>query len=338
MRAFSVVFVMLFHFFRPHLLPGGYLGVDVFFVLSGFLIPSLLIREWERNRAVDLKAFYVRRALRLFPALAAILIVFTAVVLLDSSISYARDASLKALPFVVFYVGNIWEVHHSLGLFGHTWSLALEEQFYILFPAIFLILSRTMSRLNVARLLFLAAAAELLYRPVLIISGQPLGHFANNHDIAGLGGLLLGSALAFWLASPDRYRPRDSIVHVVAGIGVVAIILVVFVADQTPTDTAIWYSVVPLASAAILLDQVTSPQRWMARVLTFAPAIWIGRRSYGLYLWHYPIYYTILWTKPAPSHTALLQIGAFVLSFGVAAVSYAVIEKPALRLKNRFER
>jgi peptidoglycan/LPS O-acetylase OafA/YrhL len=338
MRAFSVVAVMLFHFYYPHFFPGGYLGVDVFFVLSGFLITSLLARELDAAHSVDLKAFYIRRALRLFPALFAVLIVFSVVVSVDPGLSYVREDTLRAVPFVALYVGNIREIHHSLGLFSHTWSLALEEQFYIIFPAIFIILSRLTTRLNAARILFLAAALETAYRPILLVSGLPLGRLANNHDIAGVGGLLIGAGLALWLASPDRYRPRDAVVHAAASVGVVSLIVMVCVTGQTHAETAIWYTLTPLAAAAILLDQVTVPQRWLAWVLTTRPALWTGRRSYGLYLWHYPLYFVFLWTVPAPKYLVVRQIAVFILSFIVAAASYQVIEKPALRLKARYQR
>jgi peptidoglycan/LPS O-acetylase OafA/YrhL len=338
MRAFSVVAVMLYHFFYPHVVPGGYLGVDIFFVLSGFLIATLLIREWDRNDKIDLKAFYIRRALRLFPALVAVLIVFTVVVEIDPGLAYVRSPTLRGIPYVVLYIGNLREVNHSLGLFSHTWSLALEEQFYILFPAVLILLSHFTTRRQSARLFFLAAFLELIFRPILIIAHQPLGHLVNNHDVGGLGGLLFGVALAFWLDSPDRYRPSERVVHIAANIGVLAVLLIMCGLNQTRTEMAIWYSVVPIGAAAVLFDQVTAPQAWLSMVLTARPAIWTGKRSYGLYLWHYPLYFVVLWTVPAPSYKIPREIFVFILSFIVAAISYEVIEKPALKLKTRYQR
>jgi peptidoglycan/LPS O-acetylase OafA/YrhL len=142
-----------------------------------------------------------------------------------------------------------------------------------------------------------------------------------------------------WLASPNRFRPHDRVIHVAASLGVVALALMICVANQTHVDIAIWYTLTPIATAAVLFDQVTAPQRWLAWVLTLRPVIWTGRRSYGLYLWHYPLYYVVLWTVPAPTGNLIpRQAFVFVLSFVVAAASYRFIEEPALRLKARYQR
>jgi peptidoglycan/LPS O-acetylase OafA/YrhL len=128
LRAFAVVAVLVYHWYLPYVLRGGLFGVDVFFVLSGFLITSLLIAEWEKWGSIGLKNFYTRRALRLFPALSAVVVLTVVAVLAISQLSTVRHQTLVGLPWVVFYVGNWLRVLHPandpLGLLAHTWSLA----------------------------------------------------------------------------------------------------------------------------------------------------------------------------------------------------------------------
>jgi peptidoglycan/LPS O-acetylase OafA/YrhL len=338
MRAFAVVAVMIFHFYIPTLLPGGFLGVDVFFVLSGFLITSLLIGEQGKYQRIDLKAFYIRRALRLLPALLAMMVVFTLVVDLVPSAQYYRHDSLTAIPFVLFYLGNWWRIGHSLGVFDHTWSLAIEEQFYILFPALFIFcMRRRMRRINIARALVVAALAEIVLRSILLAAGSAINTI-DNTTVTHSDGLLLGAALAFWLTSTERRQIRAGTVHVFA---VAAVVVLVALVAATSFASPFWYdfgiTVAPIATVALLFDQVTTPQPWLAKVLGSKPAVWIGRRSYGLYLWHAPIYKIVI-LIPGRTHVRGSDVIVFVGSFFAAIVSFEIIEKPALRLKARFQK
>src|SRR5215472_11851319 len=173
MRAVAVIIVALYHI---GVLPGGYLGVDVFFVLSGFLITSLLIREWDKRGRISFRDFYARRALRLFPALSCLLVaagVFAGVVYLAGGtgyLPYAR-ATLGAIPWVLGFAGNWVRALDpsgpigSLGALGHTWSLAVEEQFYLAWPALFgAVMRRRPSCSAMALALALLAVGDMVYR------------------------------------------------------------------------------------------------------------------------------------------------------------------------------
>ena len=338
MRAFAVIAVMIFHFYIPTLLPGGFLGVDVFFVLSGFLITSLLIGEEGKYQRIDVKAFYIRRALRLLPALLAMMAVFTLVVDLVPSAQYYRHDSFTAIPFVLLYVGNWWRIGHSLGVFDHTWSLAIEEQFYILFPALFIFcMRRKMRRINIAKALVVAALAEIVLRSILLAAGSAINTI-DNTTVTHSDGLLFGAALAFWLTSTERRQIRTGTVHVFA---VVAVAVLVALVAATSFASPFWYdfgiTAAPIATAVLLFDQVTTPLPWLARVLGSKPAVWIGRRSYGLYLWHAPIYKIVI-LIPGRTHVRGSDVIVFVGSFLAAIVSFEIIEKPALRVKARFQK
>ncbi len=149
MRAFAVIAVMLFHFQQPHFFLGGYVGVDVFFVLSGFLITSLLISERDQFGTVWVRGFYARRALRLFPALALVVVSCAGIVLILGDLSGRRHDTLVGIPFATFFVGN-WVLGLAdslkLGLLNHTWSLGIEEQFYLLWPITLVVLLRRVNR------------------------------------------------------------------------------------------------------------------------------------------------------------------------------------------------
>jgi peptidoglycan/LPS O-acetylase OafA/YrhL len=347
-RAFAVVTVMIYHMELRHVLTGGLFGVDVFFLLSGFLITTLLIGEAEKHEGrVHLGFFYARRALRLLPALAAVIAVSVVAVLAISKLHPVRHDTLTGLPWVVLYGGNWLRAvdpsnGDALGLLGHTWSLAIEEQFYLVWPLPFVLFaSRARSRRKVAAVLGSIVVVEWVYRAVLIaagVSGARIGNGTDTHS----DGLILGCALAFWVASKP-FRADDAHVrlfHVGAVISAVVVAALFLVAKRgSVPQHAIGYTVVPVATAVILWDQLRVPLPAFRSALTWGPVVWIGKRSYGLYLWHYPIYVALSqFTFPGPAPTRERNVFEFVLAFAVAALSYWALEARALRLKTAFQR
>jgi peptidoglycan/LPS O-acetylase OafA/YrhL len=335
LRAFAVLTVMAAHLNDPHFFAGGGLGVDVFFVISGFLITSILLGEQDKRGRVGFGAFYARRALRLFPALVVVLAVVAVVCATDSHIFLAHE-TLAGIPWIVLYAGNwLRAFSHaaSLGVLGHTWSLAVEEQFYLIWPVIFVFgIGRIGDRRRAAALLVSAALAVMAYRAVVLAHGWSINRVSNGSD-THCDGLLLGCALALWLTSgAEVVMPRVSaVLTVISGAMLVAIMLAV--KDSTVLE-GVGYPVAEVATVGTIWNLVTSPLRPLEWILAKPPVLWIGRRSYGLYLWHYPIYGLLAGGPGVPPRD---WPGALILSFAAAALSFRFVEQPFLNRKQRFE-
>jgi peptidoglycan/LPS O-acetylase OafA/YrhL len=355
LRAIAVLAVIGIH---VGVLPGGYLGVDVFFVLSGFLITSLLIGEWDRRGSISFRDFYARRGLRLLPALACVL---AAAAILAAVLELVRPradhtfgiATWTAIPWVIAFASNFDQAAHPgalpLGALPHTWSLAVEEQFYLLWPALFLLLMRHGTRRGpLALLLAGLAVADMAYRAVLAHMGFPHDRVYYSTD-SHCDGLLLGCALAFWLASGQAFRLRRAAAGLVrAGCWAgAAILAALFLVGSLP-DSTVEIDVAVLATAmlviGILLGQVPRP---IERVLTVRQIVALGWRSYALYLWHdlllgAGLALVVPYTGLFPAATAPRLLFASVIavaiaaSFVLAGLSYRYVERPALRRKRRF--
>lgn len=348
MRALAVLLVMFNHLDLSGIFGGGSIGVDIFFVLSGFLITTLLIGEFEKTRKINFGAFYARRALRLLPALATVIVVAVLLVTLVHELHPLQHETLTTLPFVIFFVGNWARVFNfnALGILGHTWSLGIEEQFYLLWPLLFALLAARRQRERVALLLAGIAGLVMVYRFVLLSIGQhpwSLYFRADTH----CDGLLIGCALAFWLASGKMATPIVGRLFRWATVPALLIILFIseLIDNSNPNEfhfmVAYGLGLGVLCAAVLIANQVTSPLAEVSNILKASIVVWIGRRSYGLYLWHFVVYRSVgsFFHQHHPTNTnriteIVLKLG---ISFVVAALSYKVIEAPALRLKRRFQ-
>ncbi len=291
---------------------GGGAGVTLFFVLSGYLITSLLLAEREKSGRVDLKAFYIRRALRLFPALAAVLLVVVVVLLLGLAPSAALEDTNYGVVIVgvVLYVANwVAVAGQSIGLLGHTWSLAVEEQFYIVWPTL-LILGMRFGRTRLALIVLLLIFLDTPYRLFLDLHGGFMHVFVGT-DSRG-DALLFGCVLALL---QTRWHPA---------VGWIGLVGVGALAASWPGDPGLGAQILFIPGAAIL---GTLAVAGCPTMLAWRPLAFIGRISYGLYLWHGLV---IWWNLPWPV--------AVPLSIGIACVSYFVLEQRFLRLKDRFGR
>ncbi len=356
MRAIAVLAVIGIHL---GVLRGGYLGVDVFFVLSGFLITALLIAEWDRRAGtISFRAFYARRVLRLFPALGCVVLATTifAVALQQAGDPPQRQfahLTLAAVPWVLLFSGNLAVVQHgslqALGAFSHTWSLAVEEQFYLLWPALFvLIMRRRPARRKLALLLLVAAAAEMICRLVLAQRGYSMVRLYCGTDTHS-DGLLVGCALAFWQAAPENAghkRLPDRLVT--AAIWLAAVSLLVLFVIGRQADGAFEVTAAVVATAVIVSGVLRGriPPA-LDRMLQARWAVHVGRRSYGLYLWHFvligmaeALMLPVTGIFPPAGWPRLIfgiTMGlAATAAFVIADASYRVLELPALRLKSRF--
>jgi peptidoglycan/LPS O-acetylase OafA/YrhL len=350
---------MIFHLEIPHLLPGGYVGVDVFFVLSGFLITFLLIGEWDnRQDRISFRDFYARRALRLFPALGCVILVAAVLAGIvevagrggDSAYSHA---TFTGIPWVLLYIGNwAWVLNISnLGWLASTWSLCVEEQFYLLWPALFVLLSRRgFRRDRLAISMALLAVAEMIYRAVMSYGSYSPTRIYYGTDTHS-DGLLVGCAIAFWISArpPALLRPL-AVRALRSSTWLGAAVLVMLVVFGASWADPYYISAAVLATAMVLVGLVTGGYpASLGRLLSSPIGIWVGRRSYGLYLWHRVVYLTA-WAVyfHFTNNYAAAGLGersfgidavdgaAVILAFVAAALSYRIVELPALRLKRLF--
>jgi peptidoglycan/LPS O-acetylase OafA/YrhL len=326
LRAIAVLLVLAAHLEVPHL-TGGVIGVDLFFVLSGFLISALLLEEFERNGKVHYPAFYLRRALRLFPALAILLPVVSIAAHLSSGVDEpTADLTTGGIPWVVFYVAN-WAraTGTQLGLFGHTWSLAIEEQFYMLWPATLFLLVRKRADYQRAFVVSLVVAAIVAaHRALEWIQGAGVDRVANGTDMRA-DALLIGCATA--LAVHAGFRPRVPMA-LVFGLFAVLAWIVVTQGNLSPFLYLGGLTLVALCTAAIILVLLERPLGLNTKV-----CVWLGRISYGVYLWHFPIVFLV----PLPWPLLIRVAVVTTLTIGAAITSWFLVERRFLSLKPRWQ-
>jgi peptidoglycan/LPS O-acetylase OafA/YrhL len=328
LRAVSVFLVIQYHF-GWNRVPGD-LGVSAFFVLSGFLITWLLLKEHARTGTVSLMGFYWRRTVRIFPAY----YVFLAVSFLwDAHRGDPRSepATVSALTYTLNYY-NALHGHPSSSV-AHAWSLAVEEQFYLLWPALFL-LAMPLGRAGVARVLVLAIAAVAAWRSALYLSGIAGEAYAYNAFDTRFDNLAVGCLLAVLLTHRPAARAASSIAGRWWGPLVTAALLV---ASRTMLGDRYHYSVgftVDAILVAVLIVQlllVHSARAW--RWLDHPTVRYLGLLSYPLYLYH-GFGISVARRLPALPGPVGLAV-ACAAATAIAAVSYHVVERPAMRLRSR---
>jgi peptidoglycan/LPS O-acetylase OafA/YrhL len=301
LRGIAIAIVVAYH--ASGWPKGGWLGVDLFFVLSGFLITTLLLDEHAATGTIRLRAFYARRARRLLPALGVLLLTYLAI-----SAAHGVDA-LGLVARWGLYTGNVYEAfwpgaaQHLVGL-NHLWSLAQEEQFYLAWPVALLAVRRTRNPALVLGLLVLALVA---YRDILVLRGASDARIYFAPD-THLDGLLLGAALAFH----RRRRAFDvSRLHLVAAAWT-AFLIVALIPALGITEVAflpVFEGAMVVLVAAAVTGALPVPR----------PLIWLGGISYSLYLWHFVVLWAFHWQH---------QLLAVALSVVAAYASTVWIERP----------
>lgn len=341
LRTFAVVLTSLVHV-APGVVPGGFLGVDLFFVLSGFLITSILLQEMGSHGRVDLRAFYVRRARRLIPAVVALLIVFTAVVLLTSPTR--RDVAVAAVVdvAVMTYTFN-WSSplgHAPPWQVDHLWSLSVEEQFYILWPVVLLLLVRKFSRNTVMRVTLAAAIASTIAQTAVYgATHATLWVFLASPLHAQ--GILLGC----FLGQLYVWRGADGAMRWLSGHtwpSLVALGALVALAVSTGVSDASTYyggmALAVLASATLVAGvaaraTLAEPDTGLlTRLLSSRVMVALGRRSYSIYLWQN----FIAWALTASLRHSPLWIPAnLVVTLVASELSFRFIERRFMRRSTR---
>ncbi|BBH22243.1 acyltransferase [Paenibacillus baekrokdamisoli] len=338
LRAIAVFAVIAYHL-NIKGLPGGLLGVGIFFVLSGYLITDILLKQQGRNRRLDLRTFWVRRARRLLPAM-FIMIAFVSLWLLMSDA--ARLFSLKGdIGSALLYISNWWLIFHKVSYFesfgpaspfGHLWSLAVEEQFYLIWPLVLAIALRFIpQRGKLALAIITAAAASAGVMALLYEPGVDPSRVYYGTDTRAFA-LLIGAALAVvwpsWkLSSALSVRGRLTL----DGIATSGLIVVLIMIGKTGEYDSFLYRggmvLAALATAAVVAA-MAHPASILGRIIGSKPIRWFGVRSYGIYLYHYPI--IVLTTPTAEAGEfhpwrALIQV---ILTIIVAELSWRFVEEP----------
>ena len=316
---------------------GGAIGVDLFFVLSGFLITTLLMQEWRENGSVSFLAFYARRALRLLPALGVYIFVVM-LLTVGAAATGALDGhhlrvALQGLVCALFYVSNIAKASGlDLGPFTHMWSLAEEEQFYLLWPLVLVVcLRRSVSPTTLLKMLLGLAGALAVYR----VGAAALGG-SNEWLISGpdmrtdpiIVGCAAGVAYTCGLL-PRRAFRSDSRRRALAASAVLAAVVTAWSADRWPLwGHAAGLPLFEIAAAVLIVGVVLDHRSVCTRALSFRPLVSTGKISYSLYIWQG------LFLASAPNSLPAAA-GAVALSVVVAALSRRLVEQPFLERKRR---
>jgi peptidoglycan/LPS O-acetylase OafA/YrhL len=351
-RALAVLAVLAFHGGMPWA-GGGFLGVDAFFVLSGYLITSLLLAEWERTGRIALGSFWARRARRLLPALLLMVVVVTLggrVLLPPEEVRLLRGDGLAALFYVanwrmILRGGDYFAQTASPSPLEHTWSLGIEEQFYLAWPLVMAaLLAGTVvvgaRRTGLRRLLLLCvlgAAVSTGLLAAMYRSDDP-GRAYYGTDTRGTS-LLVGAALAVALAlrrptgagpgvEPLSSRRARLVLGALAAIAVLG--LAGAWTRASGGDAELYrggLALVALAVAILLAHVVLVPRGWSAWLLSWVPLVLVGRISYGIYLWHWPVFLAL-----NADRTGRVGFELFgwrcLATFAVAVLSYVLIERP----------
>ena len=356
LRAVAVVAVMLYHG-GVSWAGGGFLGVDVFFVLSGFLITSLLVQEWSRTGRIALRAFWWRRARRLLPAMMVVLVAVAGYALVASSSQpHLRGDSLATLG----YVSNWWFIESGQSYFDqfmepsplrHTWSLAIEEQFYIAFPLLLVALFGRL-RLGIQGVRLVLFSAALGSAALMAVLYEPLADPSRVYygTDTRLQALLLGAVLALipsvnFQGTPLYSQVRGRWVRLpgwgLLGWAALGGLLVMFTLAR---ELAPWmyrggFLLAAVLSGVLIAAVSKSPESALGRSLSWRPVVAIGVVSYGLYLWHWPVYVAVSHERTGLDGPALLAL-RFALTGLLAFLSFRFVEEPVRtrRLQRRITR
>lgn len=348
LRALAVLAVIIYHV-DVNYLPGGFLGVDLFFVLSGYLISSLIIKEFRKTGTVNLYNFYIRRARRLLPAVYFMITVGLVVMVLFNEV-LLHKSHLDAI-FGYIYSSNWWYIFHKLDYFDsfgaqspfkHLWSLAIEEQFYMIFPLLFLLVNRKKKskdgtfKLNknflyvVLGLILVSLIAHILLFDINNISRIYFG--TDTRAFSLLVGVV-GAILYPMERLHTKVTPQQNLIYSVISLVSIATLITVMI-YTSEYNTWLYRGGFLLVAILGLIVIISSGKQHtvMARLLSFKPVVFIGKISYSLYLWHFPILVLTTPVAEIGNTNIYFVILRVILTFVVAIVSYVFVETPIRKL------
>ncbi|MBK3914615.1 acyltransferase family protein [Listeria ivanovii] len=338
LRALAVIAVIAYHL-NFSWAKGGFIGVDIFFVLSGYLITNILLTQWEKTQTLQLKQFWLRRFRRLIPAvyIMIVVVVIYSVLFHPEILKNLRGDAIASF----FYVSNWWFIFHNVSYFDsfglpsplkNLWSLAIEEQFYLIWPAFLLVFLRWVK--NPKLLLKIVIGLGLLsaiWMTILYDPGTDPSRVYYGTDTRAFD-LLAGCALAFvWpfnRLSPVVPKKSKAVLNIAGTLSILLfLVFTAFVSEYQPflyRGGLLFVAIIGVT----MIATISHPASYLSKIFSFKPLRWIGTRSYGIYLWHYPI---ITLTTPVfevgqPNiWRAILQVAA---TFIIAELSFRFIETP----------
>ena len=348
LRALAVLAVIIYHV-DVNYLPGGFLGVDLFFVLSGYLISSLIIKEFRKTGTVNLYNFYIRRARRLLPAVYFMITVGLVVMVLFNEV-LLRKSHLDAI-FGYIYSSNWWYIFHKLDYFDsfgaqspfkHLWSLAIEEQFYMIFPLLFLLVNGKKKskdgtyKLNknflyvVLGLILVSLIAHILLFDINNISRIYFG--TDTRAFSLLVGVV-GAILYPMERLHSKVTPQQNMIYSILSLVSIAGLITVMI-YTSEYNTWLYKGGFLLVAILGLIVIISSGKQHtlMSKLLSFKPIVFIGKISYSLYLWHFPVLVLTTPVSEIGNPNIFFVILRIVLTFAVAIVSYVFVETPIRKL------
>jgi peptidoglycan/LPS O-acetylase OafA/YrhL len=321
LRGIAVILVMLTHA-NFQLADNGILGVDIFFALSGFLITTLLLEEYSLTNSVSLPAFYVRRSFRLFPALYILLLV---IVLYKEFLpdSFGNGSVRLEVLSSALYLNNIswaWGWKSDVGLLGHSWSLAVEEQFYLLWPVILIFFLRS-DKLNVLIYLLLFLIPGIMYLKYAGLVSDIANSLLHESIFIGCFAAMIRNKINFRIPYADLITIGLLLFILVIGIAPIRLYMSIYESGLR--------SLFAIVSVIIIFGLINGESHYSNKFLSIPILRFTGKISYALYLWHVPVFKWFKW------HSTLEDYQSFILKFAItiiiACLSWIAIEKRLLR-------
>jgi peptidoglycan/LPS O-acetylase OafA/YrhL len=331
LRAFAVIAVVLYHL-GLRWIPGGFLGVDVFFVISGFLITTLLVEEARRTARVRVGRFWLRRTRRLVPALIVVVVVVSA---LTSVIGRDLNAGLRMQVLGAAVYGSNWfqvasgasyVERYEPQVFTHLWSLAVEEQFYLLWPVVVVVLLSFLSRRLQVSLLLAAAAGSAVWMAYLYVPGGDPTRVYVGTDTHGFA-LLLGAALGLSGLMARRVRSGGWLAPAGVAGSMVVLAGMLLLGDSAPATFRGGLVVVDVAALSLVAAAARGAGP-IGTIFGLPPFVWVGKRSYGIYLWHWPLIVITARVLSPGTPSWLLTVIVMTGTAIAATASYRWIEVP----------